>query len=113
MPEISVVMPVYNCEQYVGKAVESILKQSFKDFELIVIDDGSTDNTLDAILEVVKSDRRLRLIQTDNRGIVDSLNTGVSIANGNFIARMDGDDISRSNRFQVQLDEMKRNPNVR
>lgn len=110
-PVISVIMPVYNCELYVGDAVESILNQTFTDFELIIIDDKSTDLTVRVIKKY--TDKRIRLIQKpNNTGYTDSLNYAISIARGEYIARMDGDDISLSERFKIQIDFLKANKDV-
>src|SRR5688572_11820056 len=110
-PVVSVIMPVYNCSEYVHDAIESILGQTFTDFELIIIDDASTDNTK----QVVKSfaDPRINLIEkSDNSGLSSSLNMGIDIAKGEFIARMDGDDISLPERLQKQVEFLRVNPKV-
>ncbi|TDW47148.1 glycosyltransferase involved in cell wall biosynthesis [Flavobacterium sp. 270] len=100
---ITVLMPVYNVESFIKESIESVLNQSYSDFELLIIDDGSTDNSVNKILEL--SDSRIRLIKKDkNLGLIDSLNLGIKLARGKYIARMDGDDISTPNRFQKQLD---------
>ena len=101
-PLISVVLPVYNVALYAQEAIVSILEQSIQDFEIIVIDDCSTDNTIE-IIESIK-DSRIRIIKkTINKGLVDSLNIGFDAAQGKYIARMDGDDISHKERFEKQL----------
>lgn len=110
IPLVSVVMPIYNADAYLRKAIESILAQSFRDFELIVIDDGSTDTSL----EIIKSyfDKRIRLIKKQNNsGIIDSLNKGIRVASGKYIARMDADDISLPNRLKLQIDFLEINSN--
>lgn len=101
-PLVSVVMSVYNCEDYVAEAIESILNQTFTDFEFIIINDGSTDGTL----KIVKGykDPRIILISRENKGLVASLNEGISIAKGKYIARQDGDDISSPEKLQKQLE---------
>lgn len=109
--QISVVMPVYNGEQFVAKAVESILNQTFNDFELIIIDDKSTDNSV----KIIKSfdDSRIKLIQNErNFGIATSLNKGIKYARGQYIARMDADDISYPNRLEEQISFLEKNPGV-
>ena len=99
MPKISVVMPAYNAEKYIGEAIESILNQTFKDFEFIIINDGSVDHTKEIIREY--NDPRIVLLENDkNRGIVLSLNKGLDAATGKYIARMDADDIALKNRFE-------------
>lgn len=103
VPIISVVLPIFNAEKYVKEAVQSILDQTFINFELIVINDGSTDGSL-KILEHFKAlDKRVVLISRENQGLVKTLNEGVSIARGYWIARMDADDIALSSRFEKQL----------
>lgn len=107
MPMISVVMPVYNDERFVGSAIDSILAQSFRDFEFIVINDGSTDGTA-RVLEK-NTDPRILIVNQSNSGIVQALNLGISIAKGKYISRMDSDDISRNDRFQKQVDFLDNN----
>lgn len=102
-PKVSVVMSVYNREKYIVEAVESILCQTFRDFEFIILDDGSTDNTLAILREYQSNDNRIRLISCEHRGIVDTLNEGIDLACGEWIARMDSDDIARPRRFERQL----------
>ncbi|WP_299550033.1 glycosyltransferase family 2 protein [Seonamhaeicola sp.] len=112
MPLISVVLPVYNVETYISDAITSVLNQTIQDFEIIVIDDCSTDNTL----SVVKSfeDSRIRIIEKPkNKGLIDSLNMGFSEAEGQFIARMDGDDINVLNRFEKQLKILQNRPDIK
>ena len=115
MSMISVIMPAYNEEKYIGRAIDSILAQSFQDFELIVINDiGSNDGTVDIVEEYVRKDKRVRLLQkTDGaRGIAASLNMGLCVARGEYIARMDADDYSYPLRFEKQLDFLIQNTNV-
>lgn len=102
-PLISVVLPVFNAEQHISDAVNSILGQTLRDFELIVIDDGSTDNTLIILKQLTNRDNRIRLISRSNKGLVESLNEGISLARGKWIARMDADDIALPYRFERQL----------
>jgi glycosyltransferase involved in cell wall biosynthesis len=101
MPKVSVVMPVYNGEKYLTEAIESILGQTFQDFELIVADDGSTDKTVSIIKTF--SDRRLIHLRLSHRGLVPTLNDGVRVARGEYIARMDADDIALPTRLAEQV----------
>lgn len=104
-PKVTVLMPVYNAEKYVGEAINSILNQTFIDFEFLIINDGSTDNSLD----VIKSfdDLRIKLINNEmNLGISPTLNKGIDIAQGDYLARMDADDISLSIRLEKQVEFM-------
>jgi len=103
MPKISVVMSVYNGEKYLTQAIESILGQTYTDFEFIIINDGSTDKGLDIINEYRQRDERIVVISRENKGLVYSLNEGVNKARGEYIARMDPDDISIPVRFEKQL----------
>lgn len=110
-PLITVLLPVYNCEKYFFESVQSILSQTYKHFELLIIDDCSTDKTL----EICKSfkDERIVLIEKEkNSGYTDSLNYGISIAKGKYIARMDGDDISLPERFEKQINFLEQNPTI-
>ena len=102
-PIISVVLPAFNAEKYLCEAIDSILVQTLNDFELIIINDGSTDGTLAILEEYKKNDRRVKLISRENRGLVVSLNEGISLARGKWIARMDADDISHPERFAKQV----------
>lgn len=102
-PIISVVMPVFNAERFVEDAINSILNQSLKDFELILINDGSTDNSLSIMSGLAAQDSRIKLISRENKGLVHSLNEGIKIAAGHWIARMDSDDISHEDRLRSQL----------
>lgn len=109
-PLISVVMPVYNAERYLREAVDSILAQTLSDFELIAIDDGSKDGSK-AILETYAArDRRVRVISRPNTGIVGALNDGLAVAQGEFIARMDGDDWVTPDRFAKQVAFLREHP---
>ncbi|HIK38766.1 MAG: glycosyltransferase [Geminocystis sp.] len=108
---VSVVMPVYNGEKYLEEAVESILAQSLPDFELIIINDGSTDKSLEILESLYKKDSRIKLLNNvRNRGIVDCLNKGIKQARGKYIARMDADDIAIKERLERQLKFLENNP---
>jgi len=110
-PIISVIMPVYNGEKFLQQAIDSILSQTFADFEFIIVNDGSIDSTKQ-ILEK-NYDKRIIIIDNENNlGIIKSLNRGIQKARGKYIARMDADDISLPNRFQTQFDFLEKNKNV-
>lgn len=111
MPEISVIMPVHNGEKYLREAIKSVLTQTFSDFELIIIDDGSTDFTAD-IIKSIDDNRIVYLKNNQNIGISDTLNKGILESKGKYIARMDADDISLPTRFEKQIDFLKANPEV-
>jgi glycosyltransferase involved in cell wall biosynthesis len=109
-PKISVVMPVWNGERYLREAVESILNQTFHDFEFIILDDGSTDRTPEILAEFAARDSRVRVIRLAHEGIVIALNRGVAEANAQWIARMDADDIARPERLARQWEALRKNP---
>jgi len=106
-PLISVILPVYNAGRYVGQAIESILGQTLGNFELIVIDDGSTDASSDVIKRYAAQDRRIVPVSRENRGLVATLNEGIDLARGQWIARMDADDIALPNRFERQIAHLR------
>ena len=106
-------MPVYNAEKYIGTAIESILNQTYKKFEFIIINDASVDSTLSLIGDYIKRDKRISLIHNkENLGVTKSLNRGIRRANGQYIARMDADDWSYPDRLKLQVDLMERRPDV-
>ncbi len=110
-PIISVILPVYNAGDYLILSIESILKQTFTDFELIIINDGSTDNSLSIISSF--ADKRIKIINNKkNLGLIDTLNIGIDSAGGKYIARMDQDDISLSKRFEKQVNYLENNTTV-
>jgi glycosyltransferase involved in cell wall biosynthesis len=102
-PTISVCLPVYNAERYVAEAVESILGQTFGDFELLIVDDGSTDGSRRILERYAAGDTRIRLVSRPNGGLVSALNEMLGMARGEFIARMDADDIALPERFERQI----------
>lgn len=110
-PRISVIMSVYNGERYLREAIDSILNQTFKDFEFIIVDDGSTDNSLSIIQSY--RDKRLKLIKNEkNIGLTKSLNNALKTAGGEFIARQDADDISLPDRLEEQIRFLVQHPDV-
>lgn len=110
MPKISVLMPVYNSAQYIQQAVDSILKQTLSDFELIIINDGSTDHSGAILQSLAATDRRICLIQRENRGLIATLNQALSLARAPYLARMDADDIYMPERLALQYTYMKTHP---
>jgi len=112
-PLISVVMSVYNTEKYLRYSIESILNQTFRDFEFIILDDGSTDNSLKIIEEYQVKDGRILLIKNKNNiGLAASLNKGIKLAKSKYIARQDADDISNIDRLTIQYNFMEKNKNI-
>jgi len=108
---VTVLMPVYNGEKYLKESIESILNQTFRDFEFIIIDDGSADKSA----EIIKSfnDTRIRLERNEtNLGLIKTLNKGLGLSKGKYIARMDCDDISLSKRLSVQINFMEKHPEI-
>ncbi len=108
MCKVSVLMPVYNAEKYLAEAINSIISQTFRDWELLIINDGSTDSSLSIINSF--TDSRIRVINNEtNLGLIKTLNKGIGLCKGQYIARMDADDISMPNRLALQVDFMDRN----
>jgi glycosyltransferase involved in cell wall biosynthesis len=108
-PKISIIMPVYNGEVFLKKAIESILNQTYRDFELIITYDESSDNSLDIISKYIKNDSRIILLKGQKRGLLKSLNDAIKISSGEYIARMDADDESDSFRLENQLEFIEKN----
>lgn len=106
---ISVIMPVYNASLFIKEAIDSVLNQTYKNFELIIIDDGSTD---DSVL-IIKTfqDKRIKLIYNEHN-FIDSLNIGLLVSHGKYIVRMDADDIMLPDRLNIQLNYMELHPNI-
>jgi len=109
---VSVVMSVYNAENYLEEAILSILNQTYKNFEFIIINDGSTDISLEIIEKYAKKDNRIKVISRENKGLIYSLNEGIKLSKGKYIARMDADDISLPDRFEKQVKFMENNLDV-
>ena len=110
-PKVTVLMPVYNGERFLKEAIQSILNQSFKDFEFLIINDGSTDSSVDIINKF--DDPRIRLIHNEkNINVEATLNRGLDLAEGEYIARMDADDVALQNRLEKQVSFMDSNPEI-
>lgn len=110
-PLISVLLPVYNAEEFVKEAVDSILCQTFTNFELLVLNDGSTDNSMELVTHF--KDKRIRIINNDgNKGLIYTLNKGIQEAKGEYIARMDADDIALPNRFERQIKYLQKHKEI-
>lgn len=105
-------MPVFNCERYLEESIQSILSQTYTKFEFIIINDGSTDRSEQIIKSFQKQDERITLINQKNQGITNSLNTGIRISKGKYIARMDADDICHPDRFNMQLKWLQKNKDI-
>jgi glycosyltransferase involved in cell wall biosynthesis len=109
-PRVSVVMPLYNAARHLPQSLDSVLAQTFTDFEIIAVDDGSSDRTLKILREYEARDPRLRVLSRPNTGIVGALNDGLSMARPPLIARMDGDDVCLPTRFERQVAYMDEHP---
>lgn len=109
--KVSVLMGVYNCEEYVGEAIESIQNQTYSNWELIICDDGSQDHTIGVVRKYSAKDKRIRLLKNKkNLGLNYSLNKCLKYATGKYIARQDGDDFSLPKRFERQIRALEENP---
>jgi glycosyltransferase involved in cell wall biosynthesis len=107
---VSVIVPVYNAEQHLREAIDSVLAQTVRDFELIAVDDGSKDRSLSILRSYEQADRRVRVISRANTGIVGALNDGIAASSAPILARMDADDICLPRRFELQLAYLDANP---
>lgn len=110
-PKVSVIMPMYNAERYVTRAIESILSQTFGDFELLVINDGSTDRGAD-IVRSYKDPRIILLENKKNTGLVDVRNRGIRESKGDFIAMLDSDDIAHAKRLEYEVEILEKRPDI-
>jgi glycosyltransferase involved in cell wall biosynthesis len=111
-PRISVLMPVYNAERFLRQAVDSILEQTYADFELIAIDDGSKDASGTILDEYAAQDPRVRVFHQENQGLVTTLNRAIELSHGEYLARQDGDDVSFPLRFEQQAAVLDSQPDV-
>ena len=109
MPEISIIVPIYNVEQYLKRCVDSILAQTFKDFELILVDDGSPDSCPFICDEYARIDSRIKVIHKANGGLSDARNAGLEMAMGNYIAFVDSDDWIASDTYEYLYELIKKN----
>src|SRR5687768_3609783 len=105
---VTVLMPVYKGERHIAEAIDSVLAQTFRDFELLIVNDGSTDGT--AAIVKAYNDQRIVLLSRPNGGVSAALNTGLEQARGEYIARFDADDVCYPHRLQVQYDFLRSHP---
>jgi glycosyltransferase involved in cell wall biosynthesis len=112
VPTISILMPVYNGGQFLAPAINSILNQSLTDFEFIIINDGSNDNSDAIIRSYLSRDNRIRYVSRENTGLINTLNEGLAYCRGRYVARMDADDISLPERLRTQFEFMENNPSI-
>ena len=109
-PKVSVIIPSYNGERFIAETVNSVLGQTLRDLELVVVEDGSTDGTRAILRDLAKRDARLRVIEKDNEGLIRTLNRGIAEARGEYIARIDHDDVARPTRLERQAGFLDGNP---
>jgi len=112
LPTISVIIPVKNGSDYIAEAVQSMLDQDLADIEVIVIDDGSSDDSVAIVKSMGNRDARIRIFINPGSGIVDALNTGISVARAPLSARMDSDDVSLPNRLSLQVEQFQADPDL-
>jgi glycosyltransferase involved in cell wall biosynthesis len=112
MPEVSVIIPFYNAEYTLNAAIESIIDQSFQDYELILVDNNSTDRSLEIAVSWQKKYSKILTLSESQRGVVHAMNKGLEIASGKYIARMDADDTSDGTRLEKQVNYLASNPSV-
>lgn len=110
--QVSILMPAFNAERYVSEAIDSVLCQTHKDFELVIIDDGSTDSTLSIVKSYAQRDGRIKVVSHPNMGMGDALNRALDLVNNEWIVRMDADDIMLPNRIERQTAFIEQNPNT-
>ena len=109
-PRVSVLMAVHDARRYLDRCIRSIVRQTVSDFEFIIVDDGSTDGSSRMLEKWSRKESRIRLIARENRGLTKSLNEAFAVARGEYVARMDADDVSRPDRFALQLDYLAAHP---
>lgn len=111
-PLISVIIPCYNAEKYVKESIDSILRQTYSNLEIVIVDDCSSDNTLSILKGIAAKDNRVKLFcHAENKKLIHTLNECIDYCHGDFIARMDSDDISEPTRLQEQITFLLKNPN--
>ena len=110
MPEVSVLLPCYNAERFLAAGLESLFAQTYSDFEIIAIDDGSEDETGDLLEKAARQDPRLRILRQSHQGIAAALRAGTELATGSLVARMDADDLSHRDRLMLQVKYLRENP---
>ena len=109
-PKVSVLLPVYNCEKYLAETLNSLVCQTYDNFEVIAIDDGSTDGSLAVLRHYAGFDDRIKVFEQSNKGLVNTLNKAASLATGKLFARIDGDDLATPMRLELQVREMILHP---
>ena len=110
--KVSVIVPAYNISAYIGDALESLERQSFKEFEAVIVDDGSTDNTAEIVESFCRRDSRFRLLQKQNGGLASARNYGIRHARGEYIALLDGDDRYEPDKLATHVTQLDRSPEI-
>ncbi|WEV45349.1 glycosyltransferase family 2 protein [Streptococcaceae bacterium ESL0687] len=108
-PKISIIIPVYNSEKYIKQCIDSILQNTYTDYEVLLINDGSTDNSLTILEDFRQSDDRIQVINKENQGVAPTRNLGISIAQGEYIVFIDNDDFIDSDYLEIYLQEIEKN----
>src|SRR5687767_502933 len=111
-PAVTVLMPVYNADRFVAQTVNTIINQTFHDYEFIIINDGSTDRSHEILQDYAARDPRIRLVSRPNTGYVVALNEGLALARGTFVARIDADDLADPRRLELQVARMRSEPDL-
>jgi glycosyltransferase involved in cell wall biosynthesis len=111
-PAVTVLMPVYNADRFVAETVDTILAQTFRDFEFLIINDGSTDRSLEVLRDYASRDPRIRLVSRANTGYVAALNEGLELNRSEFLARIDADDLADPRRLELQVERMREDPRL-
>ncbi len=109
-PLVSVLISAHNEQNWIEQSVNSILTQTYSNLEIIIVNDGSTDDTLNILKKIQKKDKRVKIINQENKGLTKSLNIGINQCKGQYIARMDADNVSREDRIERQVEFLKKNP---
>lgn len=112
LPLVSILMPVYNCLKYIDESLDSIINQTYQKIEIIIINDGCNDGTEEILKNFAKINKNVKLINQKNQGYCDSINNGIKLCNGKYVARMDADDVMISNRIERQVHYMENNPEI-
>src|SRR3989338_9455199 len=111
-PFFSIIMPTYNRANLIKRAIKSVIRQEFKDWELIIVDDGSVDNTQDVLQHIVKNNPKINIIETKHNGYVKARNAGIKAARGKYVTFIDSDDEYRPNHLLTRYLYIKKNPKV-
>src|SRR5439155_4227257 len=111
-PTVSVVMSVFNGQEFLSETIESVLNQSFQDFEFVIVDDGSTDGTAEILSKYISRDNRIRVLRDGKKGRAAARNEGIGLAKGKYVANIDADDLAMPGRLEEQVAFMERNPEV-